>query len=531
VEGRVFHAGAVTTLSPDTVRPNVRSRLLALARKELIRPDRPEFAGEDAFRFRHLLIRDAAYQAMPKEHRAELHERFADWLADAARERMAEYEEILAYHLEQAYRYRAELGAIDEQAQDIRRRAVAHLLASATRADDRGDPSTSRRLLERTIDIADGHDLIRATTLLTQILVIDFGEFRLGLELAARTIEVAQAIGDRAGVLQGELDRTMFTANVDPSHTMTETTADIEAILAEAEGLGDEPLRWAATVGLSVFRFFAGRIADAVRLVEPLLDEAATMPRRVRQGIAEQLGVCAYFGPSPVPVALDMVERAQELRGDSLAAQATGLRMFGSLLGMAGRFDEFDDAVARSTAMFDELGIPSRAITANQAIGETLRLQGRLEEAERLFRDMVAFYDQMGETAFNSTVCELLAEVLCDQGRYDEAEPFADRSRAMAANDDWASQAGWRVARARILSHRGDAMEALRLADEAVALADATDYLTWQASIHEVRGEVLEAGGRVDEARAAYEMALDRFVRKDNVVAAPRVRDRISALG
>src|SRR4029079_15625704 len=101
VEGKVFHMGAVSTLSPERLRANVPSRLLALARKELIRPDRAAFAGEDAFRFRHLLIRDAAYQAMPKEQRAELHERFADWLEEAAKERLAEYEEILAHHLEQ----------------------------------------------------------------------------------------------------------------------------------------------------------------------------------------------------------------------------------------------------------------------------------------------------------------------------------------------------------------------------------------------------------------------------------------------
>ena len=88
VEGKVFHAGAVTTLAPEALRPQVRSRLLALARKELIRPDRAEFAGEDAFRFRHLLIRDAAYQAMPKEQRADLHERFAAWLERAAGERL-----------------------------------------------------------------------------------------------------------------------------------------------------------------------------------------------------------------------------------------------------------------------------------------------------------------------------------------------------------------------------------------------------------------------------------------------------------
>jgi predicted ATPase len=99
VEGNVFHVGAVTKLAPEALRSHVRSRLLALARKELIRPDRADFAGEDAFRFRHLLIRDAAYQTLPKEQRAELHERFAAWLEHAAGERLAEYEEILAYHL------------------------------------------------------------------------------------------------------------------------------------------------------------------------------------------------------------------------------------------------------------------------------------------------------------------------------------------------------------------------------------------------------------------------------------------------
>src|SRR5919109_5030706 len=155
VEGKVFHRGAVTTLSPETARPQVSTRLLALARKELIRPDRPEFAGEDAFRFRHLLIRDAAYQAMPKEQRAELHERFADWLREAARERMPEYEEILAHHLEQAFRYRTELGAVDERAQVLAQRAAEHLYASAERADERGDLATARSLLERGVQLAD----------------------------------------------------------------------------------------------------------------------------------------------------------------------------------------------------------------------------------------------------------------------------------------------------------------------------------------------------------------------------------------
>ena len=70
IEGEVFHRGAVQALSPDE-RP-VTPVLAALVRKELIRPDRTQLAGDDGFRFRHMLIRDAAYDALPKAspHRA-----------------------------------------------------------------------------------------------------------------------------------------------------------------------------------------------------------------------------------------------------------------------------------------------------------------------------------------------------------------------------------------------------------------------------------------------------------------------------
>ena len=83
VEGRVFHRGAVQALAPGGAAGD--GRLTSLVRKELVRPDKTEFAGDDAFRFRHLLIRDAAYDALSKATRAELHERFAAWLAERAR--------------------------------------------------------------------------------------------------------------------------------------------------------------------------------------------------------------------------------------------------------------------------------------------------------------------------------------------------------------------------------------------------------------------------------------------------------------
>ena len=118
---------------------------------ELIRPDRAVFAGDEAFRFWHLLIREAAYQAMPKQLRAQLHERFADWLERTAGDRIQEHEEILAYHLERAYQYRVELAPPRMHEQELARRAAQRLAAAARRAMARIDlavaapPSPPRR--------------------------------------------------------------------------------------------------------------------------------------------------------------------------------------------------------------------------------------------------------------------------------------------------------------------------------------------------------------------------------------------------
>ena len=124
IEGEIFHRGAIQALAPEETQ--VTPRLAALVRKELIRPDRPQIAGEDGFRFRHLLIRDAAYEALPKSARADLHQRLAAWL-EAHGTELVELDEILGYHLEQACAYRAELGLPADDALTLaaRRRLTA----------------------------------------------------------------------------------------------------------------------------------------------------------------------------------------------------------------------------------------------------------------------------------------------------------------------------------------------------------------------------------------------------------------------
>ena len=105
VVGFEFEWAALAALAHDGRRPP-GPQLAALIRKELIRPHE---AIEDTFRFKHILIRDAAYERISKALRSDLHERFAAWLDG----RGDEFEEIIGFHLEQAYRCVVELGPPD----------------------------------------------------------------------------------------------------------------------------------------------------------------------------------------------------------------------------------------------------------------------------------------------------------------------------------------------------------------------------------------------------------------------------------
>src|SRR6266545_4027650 len=114
VIGKEFSRAMIEELGGDA------AALPALVRKELIRPDRSALGPDDGFRFLHLLVRDAAYESISKELRAELHERFAS----ATERQRSEYDEIIGYHFEQAHRYREQLGMIDEE---LARRAASRL--------------------------------------------------------------------------------------------------------------------------------------------------------------------------------------------------------------------------------------------------------------------------------------------------------------------------------------------------------------------------------------------------------------------
>ena len=194
VEGEVFHRGAVQALTPEETQ--VTPRLAALVRRELIRSDRPQFAGEDGFRFRHLLIRDTAYDALPKATRAALHERFAAWLEQRGQD-LVERDEIVGYHLEQASLYKSELGQSDP---GLAGRAAEHLAAAGHNATWRGDDRAAARLLERALELTRRERLDVVLELDLARAFADSDPARAAT-LATAAAERANAAGDRTGEL------------------------------------------------------------------------------------------------------------------------------------------------------------------------------------------------------------------------------------------------------------------------------------------------------------------------------------------
>ena len=197
--------------SPAELRPDLGGSLMSLVRKEVIRPAPSDLSEEDAFRFRHLLIRDAAYEGIAKETRAELHEQFAGWLESRAPERLSETQAIVGYHLERSFRYREELGASPDAWLDLAREAARHLGEAGRRSLGRADMPAAANLLGRAVAILPTHDALKPQLTIDLVDALrELGGFERVEKLAEEGRALAQEMGDRGLELRFELRQLAF---------------------------------------------------------------------------------------------------------------------------------------------------------------------------------------------------------------------------------------------------------------------------------------------------------------------------------
>jgi class 3 adenylate cyclase/tetratricopeptide (TPR) repeat protein len=531
VEGRVFHRGAIEALAPEE--SQLTARLTSLVRKELVRPDKPQVRGEDAYRFRHLLIRDAAYEALPKAARATLHERFADWLEEHGRD-LVELDEILGYHLEQAHHYRVELGTADEVGHTLVRRAAERLLAAGRRAAGaRGDMLAAATLFERASALLPVNDprWLEVQPELAEAL-IDTGPLARAGVVLGEAIEVARRVGDEEVEARALLAQASLTSQTDPAHDMARLRVETERLIGVFERLGDDRSLAHAWRQLGKFRMWLGASeAGAEALSRALVFAERAGDHRERRETLVWLLLAYTFGPFPAEEGL---LRADEIRLDpdgGLQVEAMALVVVAALKAMQGRFDEARREMAAGRSMLRDLGFTVDWAGSAMISGRAELLAGDVRVAERELREGYDALDQLGETGYLSTIAALLAEAVLAQGRLDEAMQLSEASERASAPDDLESQAQWRAVRAHALAQQGVLDEAERLARESIAVVDPTDFLVERANAYRMLAEVLRIAGRPSEAAAALEAALPLYARKGDLVSAARTRTMRDELG
>jgi predicted ATPase len=532
VIGLGFPIDALVNLVPEDAAPEVPARLQSLTAKQFVRPSvsDPEF-----YRFGHAVIKDAAYRSLLKRTRAELHERFVAWAEPVNRERgrELEFEEILGYHLEQAYRYRSELGPIDETGREIGRRAAGKLASAGRRASIRGDAPAAANLLRRATALLPRPDEFRIE-LLTELAdaLLELGDFDDSTAVLREANETARDIGDARLEARATLGQLMVglygSGSVGGSDN---AVADVKATIPILERVQDSSGLATAWRLLMLIYGTSGNYDDAAEAALRVVEFAtrAEDARLASKG-AINYAFTALHGPTPVSVALRSCEILLNEVGGDRKAEAMVLGVLGVLHAMEGRFDEARRLTAQSRESLEDLGPSILAAASALEYSRVEILAGDPAQAEIELRRDYEKLEAVGERYYRSTLAGLLANALWTLGRNAEADEYSQVAEEIADADDNWSQVLWRSARAKLLVQAGRAEEAVTLAREAVSLAATSVDIEQYADVLVDLGEVLRRAGRDGEQEPHLREALALYVRKGDLVSAELIRARLAEL-
>jgi predicted ATPase/class 3 adenylate cyclase len=526
VMGQAFDRAAVLALTPEPAQAEADSHLLSLVRKELLRPAPAPMGGRDGFQFRHQLVRDAAYDSLPKQTRAELHERYAAWLAEAYAGRGGEVAEVLGWHLERAHRFLTELGPVDARGRQVAAAAAAHLAAAGHTATGRGDLPAAANLLERAIAMLGpgDRDRLQLLTDLGEVLVLNVETDR-----ARRVLDEALAGAERAGdqglaahATLGKLELRLDSPDRGPDRYR----ADVQQVLTLLEDLGDEQGQARAWRLLGLDSYLRCQIGRAEDEFLRAVDHArASGDQRVEAGNLYALVQAAYWGPTPVAEGIRRCTEIRERAEGSYRVEMAALHTLAALLAMAGDVAQARELGEDAAQIASKLG-PSRfAAICSQFLGQVELLAGDPAAAERWLRWGAEILERMGERGLRAEMTANLARALAAQGREDEALEQATLSGELAVRDDLYAQVERRGPLAAVLARRGELAEAERLAAEAVELGADSDMLGMQATALLDLAGVLRQAGRPGEAVPLARRALELAERKGHAVAAAQARE------
>ena len=530
VIGMEFWASAIQQISGS----DLAEAFSGLARKRVTEPVRRRGAAGDMLRFRHLLLRDAVYEAIPKARRALLHEQVGDWILDWAEDRRGEAEEIVGYHFEAAAGYHAELLEGTGEAERVAARAAEHLMEAGRRAGARQDDATAASFFARAVGLADNDDVTRLEPLLSLgTALVREGETTRAAEALDELRRRAAGGADRrtdAEVRALELSLRRLT---DPAWWAENGRSGAAGLTHVFQELGDDLGAAKAWHLLGKAHSDRGEQAAAQEAFEHALEFArAAGDEGVEAWIRYWLLQVGVFGPAPCE---RVVARAREdldwarARGNRSLEGSTLARM-GEMLARSGQPDEAAPAFARAREIFDELGQPSHVAYLAISTAAVEPLSSDPSAAEVELRPALEYFESIGAKHIAATVAPMLASALVAAGRHDEALELTARARDIAAPDDLDAQVRWRLARAEALIASGGLAEAERLAREAIAEAEPSDTRLLLADALATLAAVMRAARSPGEASGPARRAIELYEAKGDVVSAGRQRAALRAV-
>jgi class 3 adenylate cyclase/tetratricopeptide (TPR) repeat protein len=531
VVGYLFVENAVAALAPPDVATRVPTELTTLVQKHLVQ--RIDDGDEGAHRFEHIMIRDTAYDGILKRARADLHTRFVDWADNVNRDRAVEFEEILGYHLEQAWRYLSELGPLDDHGLAIGADGSRRLASAGRRAFVRGDLTAAAALLGRAAALLPVDDPGRLRLLPEHgealLMTGRFDEATAALNEAIEKRRLVPAAAARAAlVLLLVRLRTGDPEGWEGPTVEQEITGAIDVF----EQVGDN-------AGLAMaWRLRAWAAGTACRFGDSAQASTRAMEHAQRAGDVrqERRAATAYagaasLGPTNVDEAIARCESSLERTKGDRQSEGNLLAVLGGLYAMQGSFDHARSLVGQGRALLEELGLDVETARVELEAWHVEMLAGELDAAEEWGRRAYDLLDAVGEKYLLSTVAGSLAQTLLERhAALEEADLLAERARSLATDADVDTQALWRCVKGRVLARRDAYDDAEAIVREGIALLEMTDAVVLQFDAYLDLGEVLSTAGKTDEARAAYEVARELAEGKGGVVALETIGRRLGAL-
>jgi class 3 adenylate cyclase/tetratricopeptide (TPR) repeat protein len=512
VAGREFPAAWVE----EAVGGSVDARLAALEQRELV-----ERAGDGRWRFAHALLRDAAYDLLPKGRRGELHAALARWAAARGGE-----DGLIGDHLDHAYRLRVELGRVDDETAWLRDEAGDRLAAAGRRADAIGDPLRARQLLERALELSPAGSPAEASAM---VELAAAGWDLLGRENVRRLLEAgaerAGALGLRALELRAQIVR-LGTVTESAPDTMSdrEILVYTRAALDELEQLGDERALAAALCTLGECEWVLGQAEEAVNAAGRALDIVRSADQDVVWALRLLVGAVL---DSPIPLsdgdallaglmgdlAARPTARQELLRGQAMIAHLRGEERTGRRLLDATR--ELERELRRSQGW-----------QLDRILGVMLAREGRDDEALAALGRYAEELERRGAPSSAGVTRAWIACLDAAGGRLDDARLNADRA---AAVDTYEAPVRAEIARVAIALADASPAAAVHHGRRAVATADAGDWPILRGDAAMALGRALHASGQQREAADSARIAVEHYRRKEYPRGVERAQELLAA--